>query len=563
MRSHHSTNKKWRVESQINQDRNIEPMGPDSGPHLSVSFSQKDSIQIIHQAQSIQSQRTGSSDTSDESMDMHDRFVEQIVFQDEDSDIEVAPNTEEDDSMCVVTDIDGDFEEDDEAEIVEEQKSISERTAISSDCASLIDEIVDEIFHSKRSTGRPRKSKVPVISRAPTEQWKASSLPRTKLSDFIESMVQHKLDQSGFGDVMKSITIRMTSNSYHNFEVPEVIVNNLPTSDGYHVNPFLYYKQKCILLFQNIDGIDVCLFCLYVQEFDEHCPEPNRSKVYIAYLDSVEYFRPRCVRTTVYHEILVAYMVWCKARGFKQCHIWACPPQRGDNFIFWCHNPQQRNPSRDRLNSWYNAMLARANQLGILKSIDTLWSTYFSSYGKRDELSQRTASKNSFVAKNSVLVAAKTGANITSDVTPPICPPIFEGDFWVNESARVYRLVQARSKGIDGQDKNINLRKCRDILKQLMSKPIAAAFNQPVDPVLLNIPDYPSIVTSPMDLGTVRSKLRTNQYKTILDYAKVSISFIFFLLIILGYSLNFQQCDVIQSPIPSYSLIRSEIVGRF
>lgn len=519
-RRHRSTKKRCDFSEEVHTEKELQVSNVDTP---TVTFAHIDSVQVIHQTQSIQGQRTGSSDTSDESMELQDRGLLHHELQ-SDSEGDPSPNAEEDDSMCVVTDNDGDFEEDEE-EVVEEHKSIAEKRAISSHCASLVEEIVDDIFPSrpKRSLGRPRKSgRVSVNTQAPTEQWKASSLPRTKLSDFIETMVQQKLEQSGFGDVMKTLTIRMTSNSFHNFEVPDVIVNNLPTSDGYHVNQYLYYKQKCLLLFQNIDGIDVCLFCLYVQEFDDTCPEPNRSKVYIAYLDSVEYFRPRCVRTTVYHEILVAYLVWCKARGFKQCHIWACPPQRGDNFIFWCHNPQQRNPSRDRLNSWYNSMLARANQLGILKSIETLWSTYFSAYGKRDELSQRTASKNSFVAKNSMLLAAKTGASSTETSPPPVCPPIFEGDFWVNESSRIYRLVQARSKGIDGQDKNINIRKCRDILKQLMSKPIAVAFNQPVDPILLNIPDYPSIVTSPMDLGTVRTKLRTNQYKSILDFAKVS-----------------------------------------
>jgi hypothetical protein len=496
-----------------------------------VSFSTHDSVQLIEPVESIQGQRTGSSDTSDESSDPHEANqtpqpeTEESDCEESEYGDESAPVAEEDDSMCVVTDNDGELDEE------EEQKSISEKRAVSTHCASLVEEIVDKIFPPqppKRLFGRQRKSQPSLLKHAPAEQWKATSLPQTKLSDFIESMVHERLEQCGFGDVMQSLTIRMTSNCFHNFEVPEVILNNLPTSDGYHVNASLYYKQKCILLFQNIDGVDVCLFCLYVQEFDDTCPEPNRSKVYIAYLDSVEYFRPRCVRTTVYHEILVAYLIWCRARGFKQCHIWACPPQRGDNFIFWCHNPQQRNPSRDRLNSWYNSMLTRAGQLGLLKSIDTLWATYFSPYGKRDELSQRTASKNSFVSKNSLLLASKAGnINRETEIPPPVCPPIFEGDFWVNECDRVYHLVQVRSKGVEGQDKNVNLRKCRDLLKSLMSKPMmSTVFNQPVDPVVLNIPDYPTIVTCPMDLGTVRNKLRSNQYSTVLDFAKVRIEFL-------------------------------------
>lgn len=341
-------------------------------------------------------------------------------------------------------------------------------------------------------------------------------------------MVRERLRHTGQEGVMDSLTIRMVSNSWHKFDVAEVITQNLPTSDGYRVQPTLMFKQKCLLLFQNIDGIDVCLFCLYVQEFDEQCPEPNKSKVYIAYLDSVEYFRPRPLRTIVYHEILVAYLKWSQGRGFKQGHIWACPPQRGDNFIFWCHNPQQRNPSRDRLNAWYNAMLARATSLGILSNVDTLWGTYFSAYGRRDEGSQRMASKNSFVAKNSSYLASKNGVPeleraVSVNAPVPTCPPIFEGDFWVNECSRVYRLVEGRAKGVEGQDRNVNQRKCRDILKSVMSKPIAVAFNQPVDPVLLNIPDYPLVISRPMDLSTVRGKLRMNEYPTVLQYAEVNL----------------------------------------
>jgi len=54
-----------------------------------------------------------------------------------------------------------------------------------------------------------------------------------------------------------------------------------------------------------------------------------------------------------------------------------------------------------------------------------------------------------------------------------------------------------------------------------MCKNTSAPFNQPVDPVALNIPDYPIVIKNPMDLGTVRNKLRANAYPTILDFAEV------------------------------------------
>lgn len=43
----------------------------------------------------------------------------------------------------------------------------------------------------------------------------------------------------------------------------------------------------------------------------------------------------------------------------------------------------------------------------------------------------------------------------------------------------------------------------------------AAPFNKPVDIVALNIPNYPSIITEPMDLRTMEEKLKSNQYSTV------------------------------------------------
>jgi len=51
------------------------------------------------------------------------------------------------------------------------------------------------------------------------------------------------------------------------------------------------------------------------------------------------------------------------------------------------------------------------------------------------------------------------------------------------------------------------LAECHRILIDLRKHADAAPFNQPVDPVSLNIPDYFNVIKNPMDLGTIMVKI--------------------------------------------------------
>ncbi|XP_073272032.1 transcription factor GTE8-like [Primulina huaijiensis] len=75
-------------------------------------------------------------------------------------------------------------------------------------------------------------------------------------------------------------------------------------------------------------------------------------------------------------------------------------------------------------------------------------------------------------------------------------------------------------QGITQNTKCIMLMKqCETLLHSLMSQKHAWVFNEPVDVVKLNIPDYHSIIKHPMDLGTIKGKLRSNQYSSTMEFA--------------------------------------------
>ncbi|KAI5475507.1 hypothetical protein MNV49_001321 [Pseudohyphozyma bogoriensis] len=71
------------------------------------------------------------------------------------------------------------------------------------------------------------------------------------------------------------------------------------------------------------------------------------------------------------------------------------------------------------------------------------------------------------------------------------------------------------AKKLSGKVAQEQLKFCKEVVKELFSKKygeFAFPFYVPVDYVTLNLPNYPSIVKKPMDLGTIRQKLDTNQY---------------------------------------------------
>lgn len=137
------------------------------------------------------------------------------------------------------------------------------------------------------------------------------------------------------------------------------------------------FRCKCLILFQNLDGVDVILFGLYVYEHDESNAPPNQRAVYVSYLDSIYYMRPRKMRTFVYHELLTSYLDYVRCKGYSTAHIWACPPLKGDDYILFAKPEDQKIPKDERLRQWYIDMLQECQRRGIVGKMTNAYDLYF------------------------------------------------------------------------------------------------------------------------------------------------------------------------------------------
>jgi E1A/CREB-binding protein len=276
----------------------------------------------------------------------------------------------------------------------------------------------------------------------------AKELPTCFLSDFLEERVnkllritRDKLALKGTKPLNKvpevnEIVIRVVNSTNKKCHVKPRFLETFKTSK---YPPNFGFKQKVLLLFQKIEGFDVMLFCMYVQEYGNDCLKVNKRTVYLSYLDSVKHFIPEVestengiyLRSIVYHEIIIGYMDYIKGRGFNEMFIWACPSFQGDDYIFYCHPGIPRVNRPANLCEWYLIALMKAQAEGIVYSLTNLFKRYFNCFGKYQQ-----------------------------HYIPITDLPYFDGDYWPEEAESHLENVESKikfkptSSSIDSKDKS-------------------------------------------------------------------------------------------------------------
>ena len=170
----------------------------------------------------------------------------------------------------------------------------------------------------------------------------AAQLNRHAISDHIEDYLRKAMARQSI--TVDGLVVRVVSSRRFNFRA----LDSMKHRYGTEYPDDFPYDSRALFAFQVIDGRDVCIFAMYVQEYGLSCPKPNTGLTYISYLDTTRHLvtTPAEKRTPVYHALINGYISSAKERGFTHCHIWVAPPQAGDEYVFHCHPVDPKHGTR-------------------------------------------------------------------------------------------------------------------------------------------------------------------------------------------------------------------------
>ncbi|KAK6123700.1 hypothetical protein DH2020_042556 [Rehmannia glutinosa] len=99
------------------------------------------------------------------------------------------------------------------------------------------------------------------------------------------------------------------------------------------------------------------------------------------------------------------------------------------------------------------------------------------------------------------------------------CPPVRNGPRTKGGASTARRTELVKQSLPQSNNFVMLMKQCEALLTRLMSHKDAWIFNEPVDIVKHNIPDYFKVIKHPMDLGTIKRKLLSGQYSNPMGFA--------------------------------------------
>lgn len=202
----------------------------------------------------------------------------------------------------------------------------------------------------------------------------ASNYPVSALSKLLESRVNALLAESP-DETIGKVTIRevVCTDTFMRLRPLADRLSHYWGFDGSTGGrPRLPYRARVVFAFQEIDGVETSFFSMQVHEGGSNPGSINCRRAYIAYMDSVQYFQPRHLKTRVYQEIVSGYLSFAKGLGYTKVQLYSCPSLASGEYIFRGRPHTQKIPSEQQLKNWYSTIFEKAVHDGTVVKYSTM-----------------------------------------------------------------------------------------------------------------------------------------------------------------------------------------------